>query len=54
MSRETVSCSFYSTRQTVATPFIAGIDGHICEECVRWIPPTFCSSLVALFPVWTG
>ena len=28
-------CSFCNTEQSLQTPLIAGMDGHICEACVR-------------------
>jgi ATP-dependent Clp protease ATP-binding subunit ClpX len=30
-----VRCSFCGAVQSAATPFIAGLEGHICEPCVR-------------------
>ena len=29
------SCSFCGTKQTANMPLIAGLEGHICEACVR-------------------
>jgi len=33
--KEIVDCSFCGTEQSVKTPLIAGLDGHICEACVH-------------------
>jgi len=33
--KEIVNCSFCGTEQSVKTPLIAGLDGHICEACVH-------------------
>ena len=30
-----VSCSFCDTVQAADVPLIGGMDGHICESCVR-------------------
>ena len=36
MTENTVnSCSFCGTEQSPTTPLIAGLDGHICENCVH-------------------
>jgi ATP-dependent Clp protease ATP-binding subunit ClpX len=35
MNQPAVRCSFCGAAQSVATPFIAGLDGHICEACVQ-------------------
>jgi ATP-dependent Clp protease ATP-binding subunit ClpX len=35
MSQPAVRCSFCGAVQSPATPFIAGLEGHICEPCVR-------------------
>lgn len=33
--KEVVNCSFCDAEQSVKTPLIAGLDGHICEACVH-------------------
>lgn len=33
--KEKVNCSFCGNPQSTETPLIVGIDGHICETCVR-------------------
>ncbi|MBT3046304.1 MAG: ATP-dependent Clp protease ATP-binding subunit ClpX [Candidatus Thiodiazotropha sp.] len=35
MTAKKTCCSFCSQEQTADLPLIAGIDGHICEDCVR-------------------
>lgn len=35
MSTDIERCSFCRQAQSVDTPLIAGLDGHICENCVR-------------------
>ncbi|MES9990938.1 MAG: ATP-dependent Clp protease ATP-binding subunit ClpX [Candidatus Thiodiazotropha sp.] len=35
MTAKKTYCSFCSQEQTAELPLIAGIDGHICEDCVR-------------------
>jgi ATP-dependent Clp protease ATP-binding subunit ClpX len=35
MMRETKSCSFCGVQQSADVPLIAGIEGHICEGCVK-------------------
>jgi ATP-dependent Clp protease ATP-binding subunit ClpX len=35
MSEPKTCCSFCGQEQTADIPLIAGLDGHICEECVR-------------------
>ena len=33
--KEKVNCSFCGNQQSAETPLIVGLDGHICETCVR-------------------
>ena len=33
--KQIVNCSFCGIEQSVKTPLIAGLDGHICEACVH-------------------
>jgi ATP-dependent Clp protease ATP-binding subunit ClpX len=35
MTTKKTFCSFCSQEQTADVPLIAGVDGHICEDCVR-------------------
>ena len=35
MAERELTCSFCGVAQALETPLIAGIDGHICEECVQ-------------------
>ena len=35
MTTSNERCSFCNSEQSLQTPLIAGIDGHICEACVR-------------------
>ncbi|OQX01795.1 MAG: hypothetical protein BWK73_44970 [Thiothrix lacustris] len=35
MSDKTLACSFCGQEQTAHIPLIAGMNGHICEACVR-------------------
>lgn len=35
MENHKEKCSFCNSEQSLQTPLIAGIDGHICEACVR-------------------
>ena len=33
--KKAIHCSFCATEQSAEVPLIAGLDGHICESCVR-------------------
>ncbi len=35
MAEHPMKCSFCGTRHTPETPLIAGLEGHICEDCVQ-------------------
>ena len=35
METDTTACSFCGTTQSAETPLIAGLQGHICEACVK-------------------